>query len=71
MTGVLATFLVIIALLAICGVIALMVAWDVMHRKGVGLPEDVRRYPIVGPALGNSLWTGERSADAVDVRRVS
>jgi hypothetical protein len=61
-------------LFALCllglGAFALAVMLD-HHRKrrGVGLPEDVWRNAVAGPALGNSLWTGPQPMD-VDPRRL-
>ena len=61
-------------LFALCllglGAFALVVMLD-HHRKrrGVGLPDHVRRIDVLGPALGNSLWTGPQPMDA-DPRRL-
>ena len=64
-------FLGLSALLAVGYSASVMLAHAATRRRGRGLPEDVRRVHVVGPALGNSLWTGERVAEAVDVRRVA
>jgi hypothetical protein len=63
-------------LFALCllglGAFALVVMLD-HHRKrrGVGLPEDVRRNAVAGPALTNSVWPPSvRQLGDVDDRRL-
>jgi hypothetical protein len=61
-------------LFALCllglGAFALVVMIDHWRkRRGVGLPDHVRRNAVLGPALGNSLWTGPQPMDA-DTRRL-